>query len=174
MGAIAISLLAAMLLVAVVLDVGRQRIPNFVSIGTLASGIAFHAPLGMPAVGFSLAGAGIGLISFLPLYALRGMGAGDVKMMAGVGSFLGPGETLWAVAATLIAGGFLAIFYFAFAVWRAQRANAVDSSYFLQLLFSFKLRTGAMKQRFPYATAIACGTAIAMFLFGKFTLPFLS
>ena len=34
---------------------------------------------------------GVGLISLLPLYAIGGMGAGDVKLMAGVGAWLGPG-----------------------------------------------------------------------------------
>ena len=53
---------------------------------------------------WSLAGMGVGLISLLPLYAIGGMGAGDVKLMAGLGAWMGPWLTLGAFV-VLGAGG---------------------------------------------------------------------
>src|SRR5208337_2518793 len=58
---------------------------------------------------WSLAGTGVGLISLLPLYAIGGMGAGDVKLMAGVGAWLGPGLTFWAFVSSALVGGLLGV-----------------------------------------------------------------
>ena len=55
-----------------------------------------------------MAGAAVGLMTLLPLYAIGGMGAGDVKLMAGVGAWIGPWLTLWAFVATTLAGGVMA------------------------------------------------------------------
>ncbi len=45
----------------------------------------------------ALAGLGLGLLIMLPLYMLRALGAGDVKLMAMVGAFLGPNATIGAI-----------------------------------------------------------------------------
>ena len=58
---------------------------------------------------WSLAGTGVGLLSLLPLYAIGGMGAGDVKLMAGVGAWLGPWLTLWSFVSTALVGGLLGV-----------------------------------------------------------------
>ena len=56
----------------------------------------------------SLAGAGVGLLTLLPLYSIGGMGAGDVKLMAGVGAWIGPWLTLWAFVSSALAGAVIA------------------------------------------------------------------
>jgi prepilin peptidase CpaA len=101
-------------------DVRTRRIPNrLVLVGTLA-GLALNAllPPGMGlfstspgSLGFvsALGGFAIGLGALLPLYLLRTMGAGDVKLMAMSGAFLGPVDILGAVVMTLLAGGILGI-----------------------------------------------------------------
>lgn len=56
-----------------------------------------------------MAGWVTGLALLLPLYLLRIMGAGDVKLMAMTGAFLGPQATVGALLCVLLAGGVLAL-----------------------------------------------------------------
>jgi prepilin peptidase CpaA len=46
---------------------------------------------------------------FLPMFALRGMGAGDVKLLAAVGAWVGPTKVAFVALAASIAGGVLAV-----------------------------------------------------------------
>jgi prepilin peptidase CpaA len=102
-------------------DLKRHRIPNSIVIsgvgagivlnGLLAPGLGFanqYAP-GAGGLGFALGGLGLGLACLLPFYLLRAMGAGDVKLMAMVGAFLGPADLLGAVVFTFLAGGAMAL-----------------------------------------------------------------
>jgi prepilin peptidase CpaA len=115
-----IGLLVALLVVAVWHDVRSRRIPNAVVFSGAALALALHAvlPAGLGfasplpgGIGFlkSLAGLAVGLAGLLPLYLLRAMGAGDVKLMAMVGAFLGPVDTLGALVGTFVAGAVLAV-----------------------------------------------------------------
>jgi prepilin peptidase CpaA len=56
----------------------------------------------------SLAGAFMGLVLLLPLYRLRALGGGDVKLMGALGSFFGPVEIINLTLSILITGGCLA------------------------------------------------------------------
>ena len=56
----------------------------------------------------STLGAVVGLLTLLPLYSIGGMGAGDVKLMAGVGAWIGPWLTLWAFVSSAMAGAVMA------------------------------------------------------------------
>lgn len=79
------------LLIASLADIMTSRIPNWLTYSMLAVGISyFSIAKGYEGFLFSLAGvaAGFGLL-ILP-YIIGGTGAGDVKLMGAVGSFLGP------------------------------------------------------------------------------------
>src|SRR5690606_35662753 len=91
------------------LDVRTGRIPNLLTVGGLAAALALRALLGPDPVLPGLAGAGIALAFGLPLFALRGLGGGDVKLLAAVGAFLGPGRLIMALLAAGVAGGVLAV-----------------------------------------------------------------
>ena len=65
---------------------------------------------GMTGLGWSLLGTFVGMMLLLVLRNVGGMGAGDVKLLAGVGAWLGSTVTLYAFAATAIVGGVMAIF----------------------------------------------------------------
>lgn len=56
-----------------------------------------------------MVGTAVGLAVLLPAYAVGGMGAGDVKLMAGVGTWMWGTVTLYAFAATALVGGVIAI-----------------------------------------------------------------
>lgn len=91
-------------------DLATRRIPNLLTLGAAAVALAFHAVQG-GAHGFGLALAGwlVGAAVFFPVFALGGMGAGDVKLVAALGAWLGPVGALQVAAFSAVAGGVVAI-----------------------------------------------------------------
>ena len=106
---IKIALLVALVAVAAGFDLKSRRIPNWLVLVGLVSSfivqILFNSSGSFS--GFKAWGLGllVGFGLFLPLYLLRAMGAGDVKLMAMVGAFLGPVSALGAVLTALVVGG---------------------------------------------------------------------
>ena len=100
----------AVAMVGCVFDLHNSRIPNALTVGAaLAAVIVSALTGGVAAVGSSAAGWAIAAALWLPIYALGGMGAGDVKLMAAIGAWLGPASTIYAVLYAAIAGGVFAI-----------------------------------------------------------------
>src|SRR4051812_27112196 len=97
-------------LVASVFDLQSRRIPNALTFGATATGLIFAAASGgVPGIEAGIAGCALALALWLPLYALGGMGAGDVKLMATIGMWIGPAAVLHALLYASIAGGLLAL-----------------------------------------------------------------
>lgn len=147
-------------------DLLAHRIPNvLVGIG-LGVGILVHTSVrGWDGAIFSLLGAFVGLAALLPFYLLRGMGAGDVKLMATVGSFLGPLGALHAAAVTLALGAVLGA---GIIVGRGlARARARTERLAEELHDSGAAPVSVRKERFPYAVAIAGGTVLLMWHQGQ-------
>jgi prepilin peptidase CpaA len=95
---------------ACVTDLRTRRIPNALTFGSALAGFLYHAvSAGTSGAGSSVAGWLVGTIVFLPFFALRGMGGGDVKLLAALGAWLGPREALWLAAYSMIAGGVIAV-----------------------------------------------------------------
>jgi prepilin peptidase CpaA len=96
-------------------DVRTRRIPNALTFGSAAVALAFHAIdagslAAVPgALLWSAAGWLVGFLLFLPLFLLGGMGAGDVKLLAALGAWLGPGAVCWVAIYGSIAGGVMAL-----------------------------------------------------------------
>jgi prepilin peptidase CpaA len=102
--------LAAVLIEAAYIDGKQLRVPNWLTFHLVLGGWAFAAWSGGAAkLLWSLEGAALGLALLLPLYAIGGMGAGDVKLMAGIGAWVGPTLTLGAFVATAVVGGVIAV-----------------------------------------------------------------
>ena len=100
----------AVAVAACVWDIRTRRIPNVLTFGAAAAAAIFALlQHGMPGLGWSAAGWLTGLALFFPFFALRGMGAGDVKLLGALGAWLGPLNVLYLATFAAIAGGIMAI-----------------------------------------------------------------
>jgi prepilin peptidase CpaA len=155
---------------ACVFDLRWRRIPNLLTFGGAAAGLAYalamHGAAGLISSGGGwLAGAAL----FLPFFLLRGMGAGDVKLLACIGAWLGPGPVVWVALYTAIAGGVLAV---AVALAAGYLRRALTNVSLMVLYWRVSgLRpvpevtlAGSRGPRLPYAIPIAAGTALALWL----------
>ena len=94
--------------IACVADVGWRRVPNVITFGGAAVALVIAAATGgLSGIGFAAAGWFVGLLLFLPLFALGGLGAGDVKLLAALGAWLGPRDVVYVALYGAIAGGVL-------------------------------------------------------------------
>lgn len=102
--------LLALVVTAAILDWKTRRIPNKLNIAGLALGLSLNAALtGWHGLGLATLGLMAALVVYLPLYCLRGMSAGDVKLMAAVGALTGPGTWLSIFLVTAIVGGVVSL-----------------------------------------------------------------
>jgi prepilin peptidase CpaA len=98
-------------LVAVAFDLRTRRIPNWLTLGAAAAAVL----VGMTTGGWggvwpAALGWLVGALLFFPFFALGGMGAGDVKLLAALAAWLGPLEAVWLAIFASIAGGVVAVF----------------------------------------------------------------
>jgi prepilin peptidase CpaA len=104
--------LLALLVVAAIIDYRTWRIPNLLTGGGIVFALLYNlsvAPMLRPDPGLVPLGLLFGGCALLPLYAMGVMGAGDVKLMAMVGAFLGLGATAWALLFSIVSAGVLGL-----------------------------------------------------------------
>jgi prepilin peptidase CpaA len=105
------AILIALVLGAAVYDVRYRRIPNWLSVGGVLIGLALNTFLyqGWPGLRFALIGLAAAFGVYFLLYALRAMGAGDVKLMAAVGAIVGWQNWFGTFLVTAVVGGVMAL-----------------------------------------------------------------
>ncbi|WP_075794093.1 A24 family peptidase [Massilia putida] len=161
------ALLLLMVGIAAVNDLATRRIPNRLLLAGLAGALLLHALSAEPGVALLSACGGmlLGLAVFLPFYLVRGMAAGDVKMMAVIGFFTGPAEAFQIAVFTWCAGGVMALFLI---LLRSRvRLAFVNIGHLLSGLIvpGTKLSDTTLPQSagsMPYGLAIAFGTIAAL------------
>ena len=162
------SILFALLLAASISDCRSYKIPNWLTFGGSAFAliysffIPFSPQLGL---GWSLGGFALGLSLMLPLYMLGMMGAGDVKLMAMAGAFLGMTHTLYAVLFVFVSGGIAAL---AYALWHQSLQRLASNIKLALSALLFSTMGGLRPQmtpmgnesigKLPYAVSITFGT----------------
>jgi prepilin peptidase CpaA len=82
------------LAVAAVIDARQRRIPNWLTFGLMAAGLCRAALISPSAFGHSMLGILVGGAIPLVLYAMSAVGAGDVKLLAAIGAWVGPGPAV--------------------------------------------------------------------------------
>ena len=172
------ALIVALLCLALRHDIASRRIPNWLVFAGLLAGLACNlfalrgAGLFLPDGGglgliSSSLGALAGLLIMLPLYLLRALGAGDAKLMAAVGAFLGPMQVAGAALLTFVAGGVLSLVA---ALWSGSLARVLGNLRMMGMVAltgratGISLREVETTGRLPYAIAIASGTGLQLWL----------
>src|SRR5215510_14904855 len=143
---------------AAAIDVRIRRVPNVLTASIALIGLGLAAVgLGRIGIWLALAGCLVGLALMLPGYLIGATGGGDVKLLAALGTVLGPAPTLRAFVASAIAGGLIAIFV---AYRRGRLAATVSGTAALMTSAGTcidELGDTQRDNRFAYAPAIAIG-----------------
>src|SRR5262249_59463541 len=93
-----LAFICAAMIVAAVIDGWKLKVPNWLTfplilsgwvLGTLHSCGLVSESTGVGGIGAALAGTFLGMALLYPVYAIGGMGAGDVKMPMGLGAWVG-------------------------------------------------------------------------------------
>lgn len=154
--------LASGVIAATVIDIRTRRIPNAITAAMAGAGIGLAASglTGM-SLGAAALGCGLGVVLMLPGHALGATGAGDVKLMAAIGTLVGPSVVIKAFLFTAIAGGVLALI-----VAIRRRRVAATFAGTARLIATptgarQELRGATPLNRFAYGPAIAIGSVIA-------------
>lgn len=102
--------LTAALVVAAAIDGWKLKVPNWLTYPLIVSGWVYSGlAFGWAGLGYSLLGTLVGLGMLLPLHAIGGMGAGDVKLLAGVGAWVWTMTTAYSFCFSAIIGGVIAV-----------------------------------------------------------------
>lgn len=177
MHTVSLIILVGLLLLAAYRDICEYRISNKLILLGLIAGISVNVilPQEIGGLGFqlSIAGASVGLLIFLPMYFIRAMGAGDIKLMAMVGTFVGPMPMVQITLFISMAGGLLALIVlfsksklakfihsYKFMLFRNQLSTTVGN---LDTISTSKVFSKT-KARLPYGVAIAAGTFFYLFI----------
>jgi prepilin peptidase CpaA len=92
------------------LDWRVRRIPNWLTVPGLCVGLILSTALAQwPGLKLSLEGAAISLGVLLPFVLMRGLGAGDWKLMGALGAFLGPQRIIVVLLGTALIAGAMSV-----------------------------------------------------------------
>jgi len=170
-------LVSFILVEAAVIDGRTLRVPNWLTFHFLIAGliVAFLRG-GSSLLLTSLAGAGVGLVTLLPLYCIGGMGAGDVKLMAALGAWIGPWFTLWAFVSTALMGALMSVVMIVYSgrlFWHLGMIHTIGHEV-LTVRNPVVLAERAARRKpnmllLPYAIPIAAGTITYFVVTGLLT-----
>jgi prepilin peptidase CpaA len=156
--------------IACAFDLRTRHIPNVLTFGGAGVALAYALwAYGWAGLALGVGGWFTGFALFVPLFLLGGMGAGDVKLLACLGAWLGPHLTLWTALYAMVAGGFMAVLvalftgYLREALFNVWMLLAHFRSHGLKPAPMLTLST-ARGPRLPYALPIATGAALAIWL----------
>ena len=159
------ALLLLIVIPAALYDYRQRRVPNWITFSGVLIAVALNSILEDEGILMPLKGLGIALLIYFPLFAIRGMGAGDVKLMGAIGAAVGWKNWLAILVLTSIFGGIAAIIIVA-TRGRVRRTLQNIMLIVLSLLhrqaqyegnpeLDVKSKEGI---RLPHAVAIAFGT----------------
>lgn len=148
------------LLIISVTDTISIKIPNFVNIALIMTGIGFHiSSNGSEGILTAVVGCLTGFALLFPAYLIRKLGAGDVKALAALGTLTGAAAIFQIFIYTSLIGGGIAIIYLILIqVSSKSLTHAIERLRIFIYTKDFQLlKSTHLNIRFPYAAAIAFG-----------------
>lgn len=158
-------------------DLRQRRIPNQLLAPSAAAALMLSAfAPGGQGLTASLLGGLVGLMVFMPLYLLKGMAAGDVKLMSVIGLYAGAALTLDIALLTALIGGFWVIALFQ---WQMQthpkgirhvgiclRHRGLRAEAHIRTPDGANLKAATHNKSLliPYGAVIATGTVLALLI----------
>ena len=154
---------------ALITDIRSMRIPNSISISALITGLLIQASVqGWRGMVFGLCGAVVGFILLLIMYSMGAVGAGDVKLFAGIGAWTGMLFTAQVLIYSVLFG---ALIGWIIVLWRRESGMRVHkilsrlAGFFLLRKFSYLKGRENELLRFPFMLAVIPGSVLAYLYF---------
>lgn len=162
----------AFVVIAAYIDGKELRVPNKITYPMIIAGwiysmIAYQwsGEGWYVGLGWSLAGTAVGLATLLPAYSIGGMGAGDVKMMAGIGAWIYCVDTFYAFCVSAVVGALLSV---GMILWAKQGQKHWNQFFFIfneimtvrnpETLATIAAERKSSMRLLPYGIPIAIGT----------------
>ena len=164
--------LSSILIVAAIIDIRIQKIPNILTFPAIVVGLTYHSVAnGLSGFIFSSEGLAMGIAIFLIPYMMGGMGAGDAKLMGAVGAMIGPKGVMIACLFTAIVGGVYALIVLLFNMqylkgFITRSAITVKAFAFTRNFIPIPADESEKNPRLCYGIAIAIGTLFYVFIEG--------
>ena len=148
-------------MVAGFLDWRYRRIPNWLTVSGLATGVAVNTILyRWPGLKAALLGTALGLGLLLPFVLVRSLGAGDWKLAGALGACLGPRQLLSVLMGTILVAGVMAL---AVVIWKGRlKRTLLNIAHLLAALFSLRMPGSEVSLDDPQSTKIPFGVAMAI------------
>jgi prepilin peptidase CpaA len=150
-------------------DIKTRRIPNYLTFGCALAGLGYQLGFnGLSGVAHGFLGMGLGFSLLIPFYIKGGLGAGDVKALAGLATWLGPLQAIYLFIYMGFSGVFLILIIF---WWRGllwSKIRQIWEDLVNLVLLCFLMRSYPARDRspssssdgIPYAVTLAMGMAI--------------
>jgi len=144
-----------------VLDWRYRRIPNWLTVSGMVTGVAVNTILfRWPGLKAALLGTLLALGLLLPFVWLRSLGAGDWKLAGALGACLGPRQLLAVLMGTVLVAGVMAL---AVVIWKRRLMQTLlNIAHLLAALFSLRMPGSEVSLDDPQSTKIPFGVAMAL------------
>jgi prepilin peptidase CpaA len=158
------TIVASTVILAAIIDVRSQKIPNVLTFSLAGVSFLYHAvvPDGSGLMG-SFLGYLTGLVFYLIPYLMGWMGAGDTKLLAAIGAAVGVRGVVSVSLLTSLAGGLYVLLLLFYSCLRSKETlvglhAAYYSSNFLPQLKFELLQQAKLKPKICYGAVMAAGT----------------
>lgn len=160
--------LGILLLLALVSDIMTFKIKNIIVFPFMIIGPAANLIMnGIDGLLFSVIGLLVPMLLLFILFALKMLGAGDIKLFGAIGAIMGVNFVLYAIACSFLAGGLIALL-----ILLVRKNGRKRLTYFIGYLksciltFSLLPYTDFLDKndgaRFRFSYAVMCGTIIGL------------
>lgn len=150
-------------------DIQSMKIPNWITVTGMVSGVIYHGIAhGWEGVVFSVSGLAAGFGLLIMMYWLRAVGGGDVKLFGGIGAWTGIGFTLSSMMYSILIAGAIGIVILLFRRELFVRMRNVCERVLGAVILrsAGPVQAGAAKSlQFPFMIAVLPGTLLAVYYF---------